>query len=193
YNSQIHGFVEQRRPGGGQSQMVNGRSRDQGAEHSPHPDTSMVLLRKGRCSLSDSSPVLMVDELFCQQPHQLSFPETTLRIMITQHFSPRTRLSMAGRMLINERQRLIRTSSPGGSSRSGAGPETPVKDGAGGRAWPLENGGALDNERHLLEEPSERREEREGPAQREEERPLEGEEEEEGEEEGGVFHPFHIP
>ncbi|MGH0146760.1 UNVERIFIED_CONTAM: hypothetical protein FKN15_037571, partial [Acipenser sinensis] len=148
----------------------------------------------GRCSVSDSSPVLMVDELFCQQPHQLSFPEASLRIMITQHFSPRTRLSMAGRMLINERQRLIRTSSPGSSSWSGAGPKTPVKDGGGGVAWPLENGGALDNERQLLEEPSERREEREGPEQREEERPLEGEEEEEEEEEeGGVFQPFHIP
>ncbi|MGH0171231.1 UNVERIFIED_CONTAM: hypothetical protein FKN15_064053 [Acipenser sinensis] len=193
FNSQLHSFVEQRRPGGGQSRMLNGRSQDQGAEHSPHPDTSMVLLRKGRCSVSDSSPVLMVDELFCQQPHQLSFPEASLRIMITQHFSPRTRLSMASRMLINERQRLIRTSSPGGSSWSGAGPETPVKDGGGGVAWPLENGGALDNERQLLEEPSERREEREGLEQREEERPLEGEEEEEEEEEGGVFQPFHIP
>ncbi|XP_058871918.1 sodium/potassium/calcium exchanger 3-like [Acipenser ruthenus] len=193
FNSQLHSFVEQRRPGRGQSRVLNGRSQDQGAEHSPHPETSMVLLRKGRCSVSDSSPVLMVDELFCQQPHQLSFPEASLRIMITQHFSPRTRLSMAGRMLINERQRLIRTSSPGGSSWSGAGPETPVKDGGGGVAWPLENGGALDNERQLLEEPNERREEREGPEQREEERPLEGEEEEEEEEEGGVFQPFHIP
>uniref|UniRef100_A0AAY5EW57 Sodium/calcium exchanger membrane region domain-containing protein n=1 Tax=Electrophorus electricus TaxID=8005 RepID=A0AAY5EW57_ELEEL len=48
------------------------------------------------------SPVVMVDELLILKPHQLSFPEAGLRIMITPHFSPRTRLSMAGRVLISE-------------------------------------------------------------------------------------------
>lgn len=48
------------------------------------------------------SPVVMVDELLILRPHQLSFPEAGLRIMITPHFSPRTRLSMAGRVLISE-------------------------------------------------------------------------------------------
>lgn len=46
--------------------------------------------------------VLMVDELLSAYPHQLSFSEAGMRIMITSHFSPRTRLTMASRMLINE-------------------------------------------------------------------------------------------
>jgi hypothetical protein len=44
----------------------------------------------------------MVDELLSAYPHQLSFSEAGLRIMITSHFPPKTRLSMASRMLINE-------------------------------------------------------------------------------------------
>lgn len=44
----------------------------------------------------------MVDELLILNPHKLSFPDAGLRIMITPHFSPRTRLSMAGRVLISE-------------------------------------------------------------------------------------------
>ncbi len=44
----------------------------------------------------------MVDELLILNPHKLSFSDAGLRIMITPHFSPRTRLSMAGRMLISE-------------------------------------------------------------------------------------------
>lgn len=47
-------------------------------------------------------PVVMVDELLIHNPHKLSFSEAGLRIMITPHFSPRTRLSMAGRMVISE-------------------------------------------------------------------------------------------
>lgn len=46
--------------------------------------------------------VLMVDELLSAYPHQLTFSEAGMRIMITSHFSPRTRLTMASRMLINE-------------------------------------------------------------------------------------------
>uniref|UniRef100_A0A668VWY2 Sodium/calcium exchanger membrane region domain-containing protein n=1 Tax=Oreochromis aureus TaxID=47969 RepID=A0A668VWY2_OREAU len=42
--------------------------------------------------------VLMVDELLSAYPHQLSFSEAGMRIMITSHFSPRTRLTMASRM-----------------------------------------------------------------------------------------------
>uniref|UniRef100_A0A8B9K260 Sodium/calcium exchanger membrane region domain-containing protein n=1 Tax=Astyanax mexicanus TaxID=7994 RepID=A0A8B9K260_ASTMX len=52
--------------------------------------------------MCQESPVVMVDELMILRPHQLSFPEAGLRIMITPHFSPRTRLSMAGRVLISE-------------------------------------------------------------------------------------------
>uniref|UniRef100_A0A3B4U8Q4 Sodium/potassium/calcium exchanger 3-like n=1 Tax=Seriola dumerili TaxID=41447 RepID=A0A3B4U8Q4_SERDU len=62
-------------------------------------NTSMVLLNKHG---QEPPPVMMVDELLILNPHKLSFSEAGLRIMITPHFSPRTRLSMAGRMLISE-------------------------------------------------------------------------------------------
>ncbi|KAG5853126.1 sodium/potassium/calcium exchanger 3 [Anguilla anguilla] len=161
FNTQIWEFVERRCGGPGQPCLANARRRDGAVgEGGANCDTSMVLLRKGHRP-GQESPVLMVDELFSLHPHQFSFSEASLRIMITQHFSPRTRLSMAGRMLINERQRLIRNRSPGGSSGSGAGPgDTPVKGGLGveGGTWGMENGGTLENERTPLEEPGERSE-----------------------------------
>ncbi|XP_060782042.1 sodium/potassium/calcium exchanger 3 isoform X2 [Neoarius graeffei] len=68
-------------------------------------DATAVLLKKVNFHRKPS--VLMVDELLSAYPHQLSFSEAGMRIMITSHFSPRTRLTMASRMLIMERQRLI--------------------------------------------------------------------------------------
>lgn len=59
----------------------------------------------GTCSAANfhcQPSVLMVDELLSAYPHQLTFSEAGMRIMITSHFSPRTRLTMASRMLINE-------------------------------------------------------------------------------------------
>ncbi|XP_069036692.1 sodium/potassium/calcium exchanger 3 [Lepisosteus oculatus] len=198
FNSRIQNFMERQRSRG--CHLMNGRHRQGPAGEGAHSETSMVMLRKGRRSVQES-PVLMVDELFSLHPHQLSFPEASLRIMITQHFSPRTRLSMAGRMLINERQRLIRTRSPGGSSGSGAGGEdTPARGvsaaggggggGGGGGSWALENGGALDHERQPLEEPGERDEagRPEGETGGDPGRPEEEEDEEEG-----VFSPLRMP
>ncbi|XP_074092370.1 sodium/potassium/calcium exchanger 4 [Macrotis lagotis] len=51
--------------------------------------------------------VVMVDEIMNSSPPQFSFPDAGLRIMITNKFGPRTRLRMASRIIINERQRLI--------------------------------------------------------------------------------------
>uniref|UniRef100_A0A671WNG8 Solute carrier family 24 member 6a n=1 Tax=Sparus aurata TaxID=8175 RepID=A0A671WNG8_SPAAU len=48
------------------------------------------------------SGVVMVDEMLNTHPHQLSFSEASLRLLITPHFPPFTRLRMAGRMVINE-------------------------------------------------------------------------------------------
>lgn len=48
------------------------------------------------------SGVVMVDEMLNLHPHQLSFSEASLRLLITPHFPPFTRLRMAGRMVINE-------------------------------------------------------------------------------------------
>ncbi|XP_014886068.1 sodium/potassium/calcium exchanger 3 [Poecilia latipinna] len=111
FNSQISAFVMRRirssRPccraseGGAESKL---------GEEASACDTSMVLLNKGQGHGEESQPVVMVDELLILNPHKLSFSEAGLRIMITPHFSPRTRLSMAGRMLISERQRLSRSS-----------------------------------------------------------------------------------
>uniref|UniRef100_A0A672FU18 Sodium/calcium exchanger membrane region domain-containing protein n=1 Tax=Salarias fasciatus TaxID=181472 RepID=A0A672FU18_SALFA len=81
----------------------------------------------GQAPGSEAAPVVMVDELLILNPHKLSFSEAGLRIMITPHFSPRTRLSMAGRMLISERQRLIR------SSRSQRDVEAGPASGSGSR------------------------------------------------------------
>uniref|UniRef100_A0A1A8GU56 Solute carrier family 24 (Sodium/potassium/calcium exchanger), member 3 n=1 Tax=Nothobranchius korthausae TaxID=1143690 RepID=A0A1A8GU56_9TELE len=93
-------------------------------------DATAVLLKKANYHCTPS--VLMVDELLSAYPHQLSFSEAGMRIMITSHFSPRTRLTMASRMLIIERQRLI-------SSRTLINGESdiPVK---GGNNWGVENG-----------------------------------------------------
>uniref|UniRef100_UPI00358E42CC sodium/potassium/calcium exchanger 3-like n=1 Tax=Myxine glutinosa TaxID=7769 RepID=UPI00358E42CC len=60
-----------------------------------------------------SESTLMVDELLSSTSRKLDFSEAGFRIMITRHFEPRTRLRMASRMLINERQRLLRTASSG--------------------------------------------------------------------------------
>uniref|UniRef100_A0A4W4GRU2 Sodium/calcium exchanger membrane region domain-containing protein n=1 Tax=Electrophorus electricus TaxID=8005 RepID=A0A4W4GRU2_ELEEL len=77
-------------------------------------DATAVLLRKANFHRTPS--VLMVDELLSAYPHQLSFSEAGMRIMITSHFSPRTRLTMASRMLITERQRLINSRFSNGDS-----------------------------------------------------------------------------
>uniref|UniRef100_A0A674AEB3 Sodium/potassium/calcium exchanger 3-like n=1 Tax=Salmo trutta TaxID=8032 RepID=A0A674AEB3_SALTR len=70
---------------------------------------SIFLSRSLVANLHRKQSVLMVDELLSAYPHQLSFSDAGMRIMITSHFSPRTRLTMASRMLITERQRLIST------------------------------------------------------------------------------------
>lgn len=99
------------------------RREDKMVEEASACNTSMVLLNKGqdrrlndRAALiphgwggsktvstgQEPPPVVMVDELLILNPHKLSFSEASMRIMITPHFSPRTRLSMAGRMVISE-------------------------------------------------------------------------------------------
>ncbi|KAB0369429.1 hypothetical protein FD755_019434 [Muntiacus reevesi] len=55
----------------------------------------------------NKNPVVMVDEVMSSSPPKFTFPEAGLRVMITNKFGPRTRLRMASRIIINERQRLI--------------------------------------------------------------------------------------
>ncbi|XP_045151196.1 sodium/potassium/calcium exchanger 3 [Echinops telfairi] len=103
YNACIHQCFERRTKGAGN--MVNGLANNAEIDDSSNCDATVVLLKKA--DFHRKASVIMVDELLSEYPHQLSFSEAGLRIMITSHFPPKTRLSMASRMLINERQRLI--------------------------------------------------------------------------------------
>ncbi|XP_042602855.1 sodium/potassium/calcium exchanger 4 [Cyprinus carpio] len=64
--------------------------------------------------------VVMVDEIINASPPNYRFPEAGLRVMVTNHFGPKTRLRMASRLIITERQRLV---------QSANGVETAVADG----------------------------------------------------------------
>ncbi|KAK7925520.1 hypothetical protein WMY93_007830 [Mugilogobius chulae] len=141
-------------------------------------NTSIVLLSKAQSHGAESSPVVMVDELLILNPHKLSFSEAGLRIMITPHFSPRTRLTMAGRMLISERQRLIRTSK---SQRDEVGPGSRRTSSCSSvkrtTSYSLENGGGRS-----------RIGDTESGGKQGAELRQPGEEEEDG-----IFSPWHIP
>lgn len=54
--------------------------------------------------------VVMVDEIMNASPSKFRFPEAGLRIMVTSHFGPKTRLRMASRLIITE-VRLLPSSS----------------------------------------------------------------------------------
>uniref|UniRef100_A0A672YZK5 Solute carrier family 24 member 6a n=1 Tax=Sphaeramia orbicularis TaxID=375764 RepID=A0A672YZK5_9TELE len=116
----------------------------------------LILTLNYPCPSSDScvvagqdSGVVMVDELLNLHPHQLSFSEASLRLLITPHFPPFTRLRMAGRMVISERQRLIRAR--GGPEEGGAAGD----EGASG-TWGRENGTVGEGDRQTLEGERER-------------------------------------
>lgn len=48
--------------------------------------------------------VVMVDEIMHASPSKFRFPEAGLRVMVTSHFGPKTRLRMASRLIITEVQ-----------------------------------------------------------------------------------------
>ncbi|XP_042355627.1 sodium/potassium/calcium exchanger 3-like [Plectropomus leopardus] len=144
FNSQALTFVTRQLRSSGPCCIRSENHRDDKmGEDASACNTSMVLLNKGQAHSQEASPVIMVDELLILNPHKLSFSEAGLRIMITPHFSPRTRLSMAGRMLISERQRLIRTTKnqrdgeAGPGSRRGSANNSLKRTGS----CSLENGG----------------------------------------------------
>uniref|UniRef100_A0A8C2WVD6 Sodium/calcium exchanger membrane region domain-containing protein n=1 Tax=Cyclopterus lumpus TaxID=8103 RepID=A0A8C2WVD6_CYCLU len=131
-------------------------------------------LKGGLMSLD--SGVVMVDEMLNLHPHQLSLSEASLRLLITLHFPPFTRLRMAARMVIKER--LIR--SQGGPEEEGAS----GVDGLGANGlWGRESGTVSEGDMQPLEEEKER----EQPKEEKEE------EQEEGEEEYTPFKPFILP
>ncbi|CAB1343617.1 unnamed protein product [Coregonus sp. 'balchen'] len=117
--------------------------------------------------------VLMVDELLSAYPHQLSFSDASMRIMITSHFSPRTRLTMASRVLITEV--TVKVGGRRGLENGLGGPERGVNGRRGHHGEDDRGGVESGNETENNENDEE-------------------EEEEEGEEEGeGPFVPFHAP
>uniref|UniRef100_A0A8D3B5I9 Sodium/calcium exchanger membrane region domain-containing protein n=1 Tax=Scophthalmus maximus TaxID=52904 RepID=A0A8D3B5I9_SCOMX len=166
-NSHIVHFLERRKKNA--PSLRNGAASN--AELDDGCDATSVLLKKANHHRKPS--VLMVDELLSAYPHQFSFSEAGMRIMITSHFSPRTRLTMASRMLINERQRLIntRTLTNGdsdvqakGGSRRGVenGLSGAAERGVGGRHDDREAGNETENEDNENNENDEEEEEEDG-------------------------------
>lgn len=183
FNSQILTFVmRQFRSAKPCCSGSEDRRDDKMGEDASGCNTSIVLLSKGQTHGQEPPPVIMVDELLILNPHKLSFSEAGLRIMITPHFSPRTRLSMAGRMLISERQRLIRSSKhqrdaeAGPGSRGGSASNSLKMTGS----CSLENGGGRPGV---------------GDAEKGEKPGAEvcQRDEEDEEDEDGVFNPVRIP
>ncbi|GCC25829.1 hypothetical protein chiPu_0004240 [Chiloscyllium punctatum] len=139
-----------------------------------------------------NSSVLMVDELLSAYPHQLSFSEASLRIMITSHFGPKTRLSMASRMLINERQRLISKTVSNGEPEVSI--KMPSKHNIENGTGPSNSTERSINGQRREEDRTEARNERENENENEDNQNNENDEEEEEEEEGeGPYVPFHLP
>uniref|UniRef100_UPI0037E8EFD9 sodium/potassium/calcium exchanger 3 n=1 Tax=Semicossyphus pulcher TaxID=241346 RepID=UPI0037E8EFD9 len=142
FNSQLMAFtMRQIRSSRPCCNVSESHQDDKMGEEATACNTSMVLINKGQAHVQENPPVVMVDELLILNPHKLSFSEAGLRIMITPHFSPRTRLSMAGRVLISERQRLIqknqRDSEAGPGSRGGSNSNSLKRTGS----CSIENGG----------------------------------------------------
>ncbi|XP_071753851.1 sodium/potassium/calcium exchanger 3-like [Centroberyx gerrardi] len=193
FNRSLCSWVERHCSRGGQPCLSSLR-RTTAVGHIGDCDTDMVPLKPDSCVVAgQDSGVVMVDELLSLHPHQLSFSEASLRLLITPHFPPFTRLRMAGRMVINERQRLIRAR--GGPEEAGG---TGEEGGAGaGGPWGRENGAAAEGDRPPPE--GEREREKEvggetggGGAQPKEEEEEEEEQEEE-EDDKSPFKPFVFP
>ncbi|XP_021417269.1 sodium/potassium/calcium exchanger 3 isoform X1 [Oncorhynchus mykiss] len=196
FNRPLSGWVERHCGRGGQPCFSTLRRTTAVGHGGVDCDTDMVLLKRDSCAGQETA-VVMVDELMSLHPHQLSFSEASLHLLITPHFPPYTRLRMAGRMVINERQRLSRArgqeengGEEGGDGatweigNSGAGEER----GDGGASWAIENGGAGDSERQPLEGDGDRDGGTEGNTEG-----LQPEEEELEEEEEVSFSPFIVP
>ncbi|XP_037543621.1 sodium/potassium/calcium exchanger 3 [Nematolebias whitei] len=142
FNSQISVFVmRQFRSGGQCCRRSEGSQENKMGDEAVPCNTSMVLLNKGQGHGQEPPPVIMVDELLILSPHKLSFSEAGLRIMITPHFPPRTRLSMAGRMVISERLRLIRSSKHQQDGEAAAGSRKGSTANSLKGFYSLENGG----------------------------------------------------
>ncbi|XP_056140427.1 sodium/potassium/calcium exchanger 3 [Lampris incognitus] len=185
FNSPILGYVMRQLRGPRQCCLGSEVHRDEKlGDEAAGCNTSMVLLSKAH--VQEPNPVMMVDELLILNPHKLSFSEAGLRVMISPHFSPRTRLSMAGRVLISERQRLIRNPKNQLDVEASARPrEGSVNNNMKDGSCSLENGGGAERQipdgAGIVDGDS-----GEKPG-------VEDSQPEEEEDEDGPFSPLHIP
>ncbi|XP_069090828.1 sodium/potassium/calcium exchanger 3 isoform X1 [Pleurodeles waltl] len=188
YNSCIHRCFERKAKTAGN--MVNGLATNPEMDDNINCEATVVLLKKA--NFHRKASVIMVDELLSAYPHQLSFSEAGLRIMITNHFPPKTRLSMASRMLINERQRLI-------SSRAYANGESevsikiPIKHSVENGTGPSNSGERSVNGTRRDEDVAEAGNETENENEDNENNENDEEEEEEEDDNDGPYTPFDLP
>ncbi|XP_060903943.1 sodium/potassium/calcium exchanger 3 isoform X2 [Labrus mixtus] len=185
FNSSLYSLVETHCSRAGQPCLSSLR-RTTAVGNMGDCDNDMVPLKPDSSVVAgQDSGVMMVDELLNRHPHQLSFSEASLRLLITPHFPPFTRLRMAGRMIINERQRLIRARE--GSEEGGASGD----EGVGA------NGTVAEGDKPLPEGERERGKEAvgetDGGAQPKDDEEEEEEEQEEGVDENAPFKPFVLP
>uniref|UniRef100_A0A8C4QLD5 Sodium/calcium exchanger membrane region domain-containing protein n=1 Tax=Eptatretus burgeri TaxID=7764 RepID=A0A8C4QLD5_EPTBU len=88
-------------------------AREDGGSWSPQGDNSVkgAMAWTGRAAEYEGegsqSPALSAESLSPTEM-KLDFPSASLRLMVTRKFHPRTRLCMAGRIIISEHQRLLR-------------------------------------------------------------------------------------
>uniref|UniRef100_A0A7M4FW83 Solute carrier family 24 member 4 n=1 Tax=Crocodylus porosus TaxID=8502 RepID=A0A7M4FW83_CROPO len=111
YNVKLQNFFTFKRKNVGNGNTVNNELEDGNAYYGiscDDPSIPLLLKVKGVQQYGKNT-VVMVDEIICSSPPKFRFPEAGLRIMITNKFGPRTRMRMASRLIINERQRLIQS------------------------------------------------------------------------------------
>ncbi|XP_056201946.1 ras and Rab interactor 3-like [Falco biarmicus] len=117
YNVRMQNFFSLKSKNVGSGDTVNNELEDGNkcyASSCDDPSIPLLWKVKGMQQYGKNS-VVMVDEIICSSPPKYRFPEAGLRIMITNKFGPRTRMRMASRLIINERQRLIQSAN--GSSK----------------------------------------------------------------------------
>ncbi|XP_062433677.1 ras and Rab interactor 3-like [Rhea pennata] len=117
YNVKMQNFFTIKSKNVGNGDTINNELEDGNKYYAPsYEDPSIPLLQKVKgMQQYGKNSVVMVDEIICSSPPKFRFPEAGLRIMITNKFGPRTRMRMASRLIINERQRLIQSAN--GSSK----------------------------------------------------------------------------
>ncbi|XP_053314792.1 sodium/potassium/calcium exchanger 3 [Spea bombifrons] len=188
FNSNIHNCFEKSCKG--RANLANGLASNVEIDDNVNCDATVVLLKKGNFHRKTS--VIMVDELLSAYPHQLSFSEAGLRIMITSHFPPKTRLSMASRMLINERQRLI-NSRGYSNGESEVSIKIPIKHAVENGTGPANSAERNGNGTRRDEDVPEAGNETENENEDNENNENDEEEEEEDDDNDGPFTPFEIP